>query len=326
MGAEMLERGEPSGMEVFTERMKSKRPWYNRGDGKKLGLLLDGGAMRAATSGGMALAIGNLHLINRAHEKNGGGWAFDAVYGASAGAAAGAYLLSRQAEAISIFWEDINNTRFINHRRLFNLKEGIPMVDIPYLTHKIMKEGAKALKWEEIVDSPIPLHVFVTNAKDCTTIDFHDFKTQEDLLDALHWSCRIPVFAGLPVKVDKDHWYTDGGVNVSGFCLDEAIADGCTHVLILRSGEFGDITQMMRNPIGDVLLQEYPGLAHRMTTMHLRHEQSIKKLKDNPNFDQILPRKISIDFLETNKHRLMHGATEGYNAAMNRFRVAREKH
>ena len=56
-----------------------------RDDGFRVALAIEGGAMRGTISAGMALALGELGLVS----------AFDAVYGASAGAISGAWLLSR---------------------------------------------------------------------------------------------------------------------------------------------------------------------------------------------------------------------------------------
>ena len=54
-------------------------------DGFRVALAIEGGGMRGTISAGMALALDELGLVS----------AFDAVYGASAGAITGAWLLSR---------------------------------------------------------------------------------------------------------------------------------------------------------------------------------------------------------------------------------------
>jgi predicted acylesterase/phospholipase RssA len=56
-----------------------------RDDGLRIALIIEGGAMRGIISAGMALTLDELGLVP----------AFDAVYGASAGAITGAWLLSR---------------------------------------------------------------------------------------------------------------------------------------------------------------------------------------------------------------------------------------
>ena len=56
-----------------------------RDDGFRVALAIEGGGMRGTISAGMALGLDELGLLS----------AFDAVYGASAGAITGAWLLSR---------------------------------------------------------------------------------------------------------------------------------------------------------------------------------------------------------------------------------------
>jgi len=61
-----------------------------RDDGLRIALAVEGGGMRGTISGGMALALHQLGLVP----------AFDAVYGASAGAISGAWLLSSRPEGL----------------------------------------------------------------------------------------------------------------------------------------------------------------------------------------------------------------------------------
>ena len=61
-----------------------RRAAGERDDGARLALAIEGGGMRGAVSAGMAIAIDELGLTD----------AFEAVYGASAGALNGVWLLS----------------------------------------------------------------------------------------------------------------------------------------------------------------------------------------------------------------------------------------
>lgn len=205
--------------EIIRERSLSFSTPFHRRDDYKLGLVIQGGAMRGIWPAGMAYAIGVNGLLP----------VFDAVYGVSAGAVVGSYLLSQQEEGLEIF-EHINNNHFINNKRFLMRK---PIVNISYLTHHIMKDVVP-LDWERVIDSPIPLHVFVTDARTAEPIDFNEFSNQEDLLNILGWSCRMPVLAGKPIRVGDDY-YTDGAVSIGAIPTHEAIADGCSHILVLQS-------------------------------------------------------------------------------------------
>src|SRR6476659_5599828 len=90
------------------------------GDGARVALCVEGGAMRGVVSAGMVSALEELGLVD----------SFDAVYGSSAGAINAAYFLAGQAAfGTTIYVEDINNSRFISLPRLFT---GRPIVDLGF--------------------------------------------------------------------------------------------------------------------------------------------------------------------------------------------------
>ncbi len=72
-------------LRVLRERARAGSLPGERRDGFRVALAIEGGGMRGTISAGMALALDELGLVS----------AFDAVYGASAGAITGAWLLSR---------------------------------------------------------------------------------------------------------------------------------------------------------------------------------------------------------------------------------------
>src|SRR5262245_41451751 len=79
-------------------------------DGVTIALAVEGGAMRGVVSAGMVWALEDLGLTG----------AFDAIYGSSAGSINAAYFLGGQAGlGTRIYYEDINNARFIDLRRAF---------------------------------------------------------------------------------------------------------------------------------------------------------------------------------------------------------------
>jgi hypothetical protein len=86
----------------------ARRSRVPHGDGARIALAIEGGAMRGVVSAGMVAALEQLGLTD----------AFDAVYGSSAGAINGAYFLAGQANlGVTIYSEDINNRHFIDLRR-----------------------------------------------------------------------------------------------------------------------------------------------------------------------------------------------------------------
>lgn len=316
----MIER-EGSFFGVVADRLDSESRPGRRTDGFKVALVIEGGCMRGVVSAGMTLAVGR-RIVD----------ALDAVYGVSAGSAAAAYLLAGQAEAISIYYEDVNRPEFLDPRRFFS---GEPMVDIPYLTHKVMKE-IKPLHWERVIDHPIELHIMVTEARQAQTVDFNYFESQDDLLDAIHYSCRMPLIAGWPVEIDGQTAYTDGAVVTGGICLTEALADGCSHVLVLRSGLEGEVPNegfSMAEILGYFLLRdEYPRLARAILhTYRRRYCKTLKMIEaaetENPSIESICLPKTSqpVAPFEMDKRKLIRGARDGYRAAVVKFREIRRR-
>jgi predicted patatin/cPLA2 family phospholipase len=79
-----------------------------RADPHHLALVIEGGGMRGVVSGGMVTALEARGLLD----------CFDSIHGSSAGACAGAYFLAGQARlGTRIYYEDINNKRFIDRWR-----------------------------------------------------------------------------------------------------------------------------------------------------------------------------------------------------------------
>src|SRR5215468_5349889 len=93
--------------------LKERAHWLRSGsmpsDGRKTALIVEGGAMRGVISCAALMGLEELGMTE----------VFDEVYGASAGAVNAAYFLAGQAGyATTIYYQKINNTRFI--RRLWH--------------------------------------------------------------------------------------------------------------------------------------------------------------------------------------------------------------
>src|SRR5215831_14579509 len=98
-----------STIELLKQRSLCIKAGQEPGDGRKVALIVEGGAMRGVISCAALMALEELELTD----------VFDEVYGASAGAVNAAYFLTGQADyATTIYYQKINNTRFI--RRLWS--------------------------------------------------------------------------------------------------------------------------------------------------------------------------------------------------------------
>src|ERR1043166_4327319 len=104
-------------IDLLRERARLARQGRQPEDGRKVGLVVEGGAMRGVISCAALMALEELGLTE----------AFDEVYGASAGAVNAAYFLAGQAAwATTIYYQKINNTRFIRrfwHRKIVDIDD-----------------------------------------------------------------------------------------------------------------------------------------------------------------------------------------------------------
>lgn len=208
--------------------LKERADCWRRGspflDGRKVALIVEGGAMRGVVSCAALMGLEDLGMTH----------VFDEVYGASAGAVNAAYFLAGQAAyATSIYYQKINNTRFI--RRLWRRK----ILDIDGLFETIIARE-RPLRVEKVIASRSRL--FITIADACSGEAFlaDAQSSSTPLLTLLKASAAIPLFY-------------DGHVVIEGRdCLDgalinplpvlDAIESGCTDLLVLltRPGSYRD--------------------------------------------------------------------------------------
>jgi len=174
--------------------------------------------MRGVISAGMVSALEELGMDG----------VFDAVYGSSAGAINAAYFLAGQARlGTSIYYEDINNRRFIN---LGRAAVGRPIVDVGYLLDDVVVRR-KRLDVERVLASPAPLSVLATDVETCARTTLNGFSDGQRLRDALRAGATMPVTAG-PPRVYDGRRYLDASLS-EPIPVPTAEADGHTHVLAL---------------------------------------------------------------------------------------------
>lgn len=194
------------------------------GDGARIALAIEGGAMRGIVSAGMVSALEELGLTH----------AFDAVYGSSAGAINGAYFLAGQAKlGTTIYSEDINNHRFIDLKRPFL---GRPIVNLNFLMTDVVTQ-LKPLKASEVLASQTPLAVMATDVDTACVTTLRDFADSGSLCLALRAGATMPVIAGPPVTY-RGRRLLDASLT-EPVPVPAAEADGFTHILALLTRPSG---------------------------------------------------------------------------------------
>ena len=193
-------------------RLKEGRDWA---DGRKVGLIVEGGAMRGVISCAALMALEDLGLTH----------VFDEVYGASAGAVNAAYFLAGQAGyATTIYYQKVNTTRFIG--RLWRRQ----VVNIDDLFDSIIA-GDRALRIDRVLASRT--RFFITIADAVTGEAFLGLaqSNKTPLLTLLKASAAMPLFYNGLVTVNGRECF-DGAL-INPIPISEAIESGCTDLLVL---------------------------------------------------------------------------------------------
>jgi predicted patatin/cPLA2 family phospholipase len=197
-----------------------------RDDAIRLGLAIEGGGMRGAITGGMALELDRRGLRD----------VFDDVYGASAGALNAAWLLSGAAARGISTWSD-PALRTASIRRS-NLLRRRPIVDSSYLT-EVVYEQLAPMPFDEILEGRPGFHPLATDAETGESTDLAPFIVDRATLKlSFRATTALPLLSGRPIELGGRRWF-DGGLAES-IPYRTALAHGVTHLLVLRSRRLGE--------------------------------------------------------------------------------------
>ncbi|MDL2363410.1 MAG: patatin-like phospholipase family protein [Patescibacteria group bacterium] len=214
----------PSVLEVLARRHIKHTLGIEEKDNFKLGLIVEGGAMRSIVSAGMLLALRDLHMLKH----------FDIFMGSSGGSTNLAYVLSGQGDkGLSIFHDHMVDEKVINPfhampggdqivqmKKFENIMSRLVTIDHPQLKAKYDKR----------------LFIGTTNM-DLNRGDLIQYDTSKldrtVLIDFLLAGATIPVVAG-KYRTIQGTRYCDAGIYYPDPLMLGEDTD-CTHVLVLRS-------------------------------------------------------------------------------------------
>jgi predicted patatin/cPLA2 family phospholipase len=197
-----------------------------RPPGARVALVVEGGGMRGAVSGGMALALDELGLAG----------AFDAAYGSSAGALNAMWLVSGRLRDGIPTWTDPQLVHALISRRRA-LRRG-PVVDVRTLVEERYERLSPGL-FDAVLGSRTELHPVATDVATGEAVDLHGaISDPRTLRLALRASASLPLLAGPPVGLDGRR-LIDAGLSAA-IPFHAALADGATHLLVLRSRRAGE--------------------------------------------------------------------------------------
>ena len=199
--------------------LKERANWLHGGsmpsDGRKIALIVEGGAMRGVIS---CAALMGLEELGMTH-------VFDEIYGASAGAVNAAYFLAGQAAyATTIYYQKINNTRFL--RRLWHRK----LIDIDDLFETVIARE-RPLRVDKVLAARSRLFITIADASTGEAFLCEAQSSTTPLLTLLKASAAMPVFYNGLVPIDGRDCF-DGAL-INPLPVLEAMASGCTDLLVL---------------------------------------------------------------------------------------------
>jgi predicted patatin/cPLA2 family phospholipase len=207
-------------LRLVQERVRSGSMPGHRDDPYRIALSIEGGGMRGTVSAGMALALHELGMVP----------GFDAVYGASAGAITGAWLVSSTPEGLR-GWADPDYARTLI--RWSAVLRGRPVVDVRTLV-EVVYQTEFPMDFDSVLASQVEYHPLGTDAETGESTDLRPLIADPaELRLALRASASLPFLAGPPVELRGRRFY-DAGVAES-IPFRTPLAQGATHVLVLRS-------------------------------------------------------------------------------------------
>ncbi len=212
--------------------------------------------MRGTVSAGMALALHELGLVP----------AFDAVYGSSAGAITGAWLLSSTPEGLR-GWADPDYARTLI--RWSALLRGRPVVDVHTLV-EVVYQTEFPMDFDSVLASQVEYHPLGTDAETGESTDLRPLIADPvELRLALRASASLPFLAGPPVELRGRRFY-DAGVAES-VPFRTPLGQGATHVLVLRSRRPPALNGAGQHPNGSPVARP-PHSVRILTRTTLRNE------------------------------------------------------
>lgn len=280
----------------------------SRKDRFKVALIIEGGGMRGVVAGGMVTGLQELGLTS----------SFDAVFGTSAGALAGAYFLAGQSEeGTSIYYENLIDKNFIDFKRPLKCKN---LISIEYLLDDVM-DNLKPLNYQNILEGNIPLFPIATDTASFKSVVLKDFDSSAELKEALRASSKIPLASGKPV-IFREASYVDGSV-AEPIPFASAFDSGYTHLLVLLTRPKGvlkdPVSRLERRLIYPLMNKQTPGLGDAHLGGPENYADDLDFLKRNPWAYPVQLRFLEISQLEQKPDVLRLGVRAGAEIIHNIF-------
>lgn len=185
--------------------------------------------MRGVVTAGMASGLELLGLRD----------VFDVVFGASSGAANGAFWVAGQGVyGTTTYYDWLSRREFIDLRRPLERR---PVLLLEYVLGYVFRREV-VFDWAAFKGSPVELRVIAADMTGQAAV-LSGFRDQDDLFEALRASASIPLVAGLHPAQYRGRALWDAAA-VDAYGINSAAKDGCTHLVVLRSRPAGAERQL----------------------------------------------------------------------------------
>ena len=265
----------------------------------KVGLVLEGGGMRALFTAGVLDALLDVKELN-----------IDGIVGVSAGALFGANYVSGQKERAIRY-----NKKYARDKRYMGLYSWITTgnaVNKEFAFYEIPSK-LDVFDQEKFKESKIDFHVVMTNIENGQA----EYILIEDVLEQMeYWRATSALpFASKIIEINGKK-YLDGGISDS-IPIDYCESLGYDKIILILTRPEDAHKNDKLSFLYKLVYRKYPNLVERLINMGKDYEIVLKKIKDLENKNKIFvirpPQVLKIGRLEKNEDKIQNVYDIGLN-------------
>jgi predicted acylesterase/phospholipase RssA len=198
------------------------------------------------------------------------------------------------------------------------------MYDLDYL--QSIMHTKTPLDYAKVISAEPPFHIVATDTVRGRSVTIKNFKDSYEVDRAFHASASVPMFFHPKPLLFHGRYYIDAGI-LDPFCLNSAIAEGCTHIVVLFSMPWRH--RKVLKLVDRKLVAPYLSKINtHLAELYLNHgEYSVNGLShvwnhfDGTHILTVAPKKCAKlpRQLTTDRKKLGHGFLAGAEAALHTF-------
>ena len=268
----------------------------------KVGLVLEGGGMRALFTAGVLDALLDVKELD-----------VDGIVGVSAGALFGANYVSRQKERAIRY-----NKKYARDKRYMGLHSWITTgnaVNKEFAFYEIPFK-LDVFDQEKFKQSKIDFYVVMTNVENGQA-EYVLIKDVFEQMEYLRATSALP-FASKIIEINGKK-YLDGGISDS-IPIDYCQSLGYDKIILVLTRPENSYKEDKLNFLYKLVYRKYPNLVERLINMGKDYEVVLKKIKDLENENKIFvirpPEVLKIGRLEKNEDKIQNVYDIGLNTGI----------